>query len=140
MTSGDLVVSVRSVGSVPSGFVHPIEAIRYLRHDHGRDQCEIELQDHSHSTFPLHLFTADELRMCFEPHFYVEELRGLDLFHTRFAPDIRWNPSHLRTDQRLCDQLAELEEMYATRPEFADRATHILLVAGRWPAKTNDAA
>jgi SAM-dependent methyltransferase len=139
VTSGHLVVAVRSVGSVPSGFVYPIEAIRYLRHDHDRNQCEIELQDRSRATFPLHLFTAAELRTFFAQHLLVEDVRGLDLFYTRFAPDIRWSPSHLRDDKRLCDQLAELEESYATRPDFVDRATHIMLVAKSLSATTNDA-
>jgi len=129
VTSGHLVVSVRSIGSVPSGFVHPIEAIRYLRHDHSRDQCEIELQDRSRATFPMHLFTVAELRKCFAQDFIVENVRGLDLFHTRFAPDARWSPPDLQADKGLCDELAELEETYAANPEFMDRATHLTLVA-----------
>ena len=129
VTSGDLVVSVRSIGSVPSGFVHPIEAIRYLRHDHSRDECEIELEDRSRAIFSLHLFTATELQNYFAPDFVVEDVRGLDLFHTRFAPDARWSPPDLQADKRLCDQLAELEQLYALRPEFIDRATHLMLVA-----------
>lgn len=129
VTSGELVVSVRAIGSMPSGFVHPIEAIRYLRHDHGSDRCEIELQDHSRAIFTLHLFTAAELRSCFASDFVVEDVRGLDLFHTRFAPDTRWCPPDLQADKGLCDQLAELEQRYAMRPEFIDRATHLILVA-----------
>jgi len=131
VTSGHLVVSVRSIGSVPSGFVHPIESIRYLRHDHSRDQCEIELQDRSRAIFSMHLFAAAELRECFAQGFVVEDLRGLDLFHTRFAPDARWSPPGLHADKGLCDQLAELEEIYAVKPEFINRATHLMLVGRR---------
>lgn len=139
VTSGHLIVSVRSIGSVPSGFVYPIESIRYLQHDHSRDQCEIELQDRSRTTFSMHLFTAAELRKCFAQDFFVEDVRGLDLFHTRFARDSRWSPPDLRADKGLCDELAELEDIYATKPEFVDRAMHIVLVAASLGGKRNSA-
>lgn len=128
-TSGHLVVAVRSIGSTPSAFAYPIETIRFLQHNHSRDQCEVEFQDRSRAKFSLHLFTASELRKCFAPNFVVEDVRGLDLFHTRFAPDTRWSPPYLRTDKRLCEELALLEEKYAIKSEFVDRATHIMLVA-----------
>ena len=43
----------------------------------------------------FHLFTASELRSWFAESFHIDELRGLDVFHNRFAPDPRWNPSAL---------------------------------------------
>lgn len=128
VTSGHLVVSVRSIGSMPSAFVCPMETVRYLRRDHDLDQCEIELRDHSRATFLLHLFDEAELRACFAQYFVVEDLRGLDLFHSRFAPDDRWSPPRLRADVGLAKELAMLEEMFATRPGFIDRAMHIMLV------------
>lgn len=140
VTSGHLVISVRSIGSLPSGFVGPIEAVRYLQHDHDRDLCEIELQDRSRATFSLHLFTAAELRRCFAQDFIVEDVRGLDLFHTRFTPDTRWSPSRWRADKHFCDELAELEELYVTRSEFVDWAMHIMLVASGLSAQRNDVA
>lgn len=139
VTAGHLIVSARAIGSVPSGFVYPIESIRHLRHDHDRDQCEIELQDRSRARFSMHLFTAAELKECFARDFYVEDVTGLDLFHTRFSPDSRWNPSSLRAEQSLCDELAQLEKIYATKPEFVDRATHIMLVAATPSAKHRNA-
>jgi hypothetical protein len=39
-----------------------------------------------------------ELRSYFLAHFDIEDLRGLDLFHNRFAPDPRWNPASLAVD------------------------------------------
>jgi hypothetical protein len=35
----------------------------------------------------FHLFTADELLRCFAEQFAVEDLCGLDIFHSRFSPD-----------------------------------------------------
>jgi hypothetical protein len=69
------------------------------------------------------------LRGYFESRFDIEDLRGLDLFHSRFMPDPRWNPECLRVDSQLSDELVRLEEAYATSPEFMDRAAHLLLVA-----------
>src|ERR1700682_6308070 len=37
-------------------------------------------------------YTQVELRNYFASNFDIEDLRGLDLFHSRFAADPRWNP------------------------------------------------
>jgi hypothetical protein len=82
----------------------------------------------------FHLFAASELRSYFADHFDIEDLRGVDLFHNRFAPDPRWNPASLAVDNQLYDELERLEETYATSSRFMERATHLLLVARRRPA------
>jgi hypothetical protein len=71
------------------------------------------------------------LRSYFADQFDIEDLRGLDLFHNRFAPDSRWNSASLAVDDRFCNVLARLEETYAKRSEFMERATHLLLIARR---------
>jgi SAM-dependent methyltransferase len=129
VTSGHFVTAVRSIGSTPTAFVHPIKMVRYLRHDHDRNECEIELRDGTRRTFSFHLFTAAELLGYFAPHFSIEEVRGLDLFHSRFEFDPRWSPPSLQSDNRIADELARLEEKYAAKSEFVDRAAHIMLVA-----------
>jgi hypothetical protein len=58
-------------------------------------------------------------------------LRGLDLFHSRFAPDPRWNPASLAADNQFSNELERLEETYAASSGFMERATHLLLVARR---------
>ena len=131
VTSGHFITTVRPVGSTPTGFVDSIEKVRRLKQDQARGRCEIEFGDGRRSAFDFHLFTAAELRGCFADHFAIEDLRGLDLFHTRFTPDPRWNPPSMRDDRRLGDELAELERDYATSPRFMDRAAHLLLVARR---------
>jgi len=79
----------------------------------------------------FHLFTASELRSYFVELFDIEEVRGVDLFHNRFAPDPRWNTPSLAIDDKFSDELEQLEESYATRPGFIERATHLQLVASR---------
>jgi hypothetical protein len=44
-------------------------------------------------------------------------------------PDSRWNPASSPADGQLADELERLEEAHASRQEFMDRATHLLLVA-----------
>jgi SAM-dependent methyltransferase len=134
VTSGYFITTVRSIGSTPTAFVHSIEMALHLKQDHARDKCEIELRDGRRIALDFHLFTASELASYFAGHFDIEDVRGLDLFHSRFAPDARWNPECLGIDGQLSDELTRLEEAYATNPKLIDRATHLLLVArGGWP-------
>jgi hypothetical protein len=88
----------------------------------GVERCEVEMSDGRHIVFNSHLFAAAELRELAARRFDVDLVRGLDLFHGRFAPDRRWNPAGLRTDPRLYDELDRLEEMYCDDPCFMDRA------------------
>jgi len=130
VTSGCFIATVRSVGSTPTILVDSIEKARHFRHDNRRDQFAIELCNGRHIELSFHLFTVSELRSYFAGLFDIEDLRGLDVFHNRFAPDPRWNPD-LALDHQFCDELDRLEEAYATRSGFAERAAHLLLVARR---------
>ena len=129
VTSGYFITTVRPIGSTPTAFVDSIENVRRLKQNHVRDRCEIDLSDGRHIAFSFHQFTAVELLDYFAGGFDIEDLRGLDLFHSRFMPDPRWNPICRSGDNRLADELARLENAYATSSEFMDRAAHLLLVA-----------
>lgn len=129
VTTGHFISTVRPTGSPPTAFVDSIEKVYYLKQDHARNQCEIVLGDGRRIAFSFHLFTAVELRGHFMPHFDIEDLRGLDLFHTRFTSDQRWNPSCTASDTQFPDDLVRLEETHARSPHFVDRAVHLLLVA-----------
>ena len=135
VTSGHFITTVRPIGSTPTAFVDSLEKVRRLKQDHAQNRCEIDLSDGRRIAFSFHLFTAVELRSYFADCFDIEDLRGLDLFHSRFMPDPRWNPVCSPSDSSLGDELVRLEEAYATRPDFIDRAAHLLLVArSRQPA------
>jgi SAM-dependent methyltransferase len=129
VTSGYFITTVRPIGSTPTAFVEPVEKVRGLKQDHVRDRCEIDLSDGRHMAFGFHLFTAAELRNHFASCLDIEDLRGLDLFHSRFMPDPRWNPLSPPCAGQLADELERLEKGYATNKEFMDRAAHLLLVA-----------
>ena len=75
--------------AAPTISVDSIEKARHFNHDSYRDRCEIELCNGRHIELNFHHVTASELRSCFVDHFDIEDWRGLDLFHNRFAPDPR---------------------------------------------------
>ena len=84
-----------------------------------------------HIGFTSHLFTSTELDGLFRPHLTQAELFGLDVFHSRFATDRRWNPPGFEGETEFASDLELLERRYACHPYFIDRAAHILLVGGR---------
>jgi SAM-dependent methyltransferase len=137
VTRGCFITTVRSIGSTPTAFVDSIDRARHFKLDHHLDRCEVEFSNGCRIAVRFHLFTAHELGDLFRPHFAIEDLRGLDIFHNRFVPDGRWNPTPMGPDEKLMQQLAQLEEAYATDPGFMERATHLLLVGRREPTSEN---
>jgi SAM-dependent methyltransferase len=131
VTSGRFITTVRSVGSIPTALAETVGSTRWITHDSTQDVCEIEFADGRRSRFPFHLFSASELRACFDGAFDIELIRGLDLFHSRFAIDPRWNPTDLPFGRRFYRELSRLEEDYAMDPQYVDHANHILLVGRR---------
>lgn len=134
VTRGQFITTVRTVGSVPTAFIGSLDHARGFLQDNRQDRFEVELLDGQHLSFPSHLFGAEELRTLMEPRFTIDSLRGLDLFHSRFSPDPRWNPEELPGGDQLVRELARLEARFATHPAFIDRATHLLLIGRPKPA------
>jgi hypothetical protein len=129
VTRGHFVSTVRAIGSAPTIYVEGVDQARQFRQDHQSGRVFVEMRDGRRIAFDSHLFGAAELRRLAEHHFDVEGLRGLDLFHGRFAPDPRWNPATLKDSDGFRSELARLEERYGADPAFIDHATHLLLVA-----------
>lgn len=135
VTRGCFVTTVRAIGSTPTVFVDSVENARSYSFDHDKDQCQIELSNGRRLALSAHLFSSRELRRLVDRSFDIEDLCGLDIFHSRFAPDSRWNPVRALVDRPLERKLARLEETYARSPAFMDRASHLLLVGRRRGAK-----
>lgn len=132
VTRGFFVTTVRPVGSPPSVFVDSVENAHSFARDNLHDRCKVELYDGRCFTMNIHLFTAEELKGYFASDFEIEVLRGLDLFHSRFALDPRWNPPiPALTDREFDGELSRIEEAYATSPRFIEHSAHLLLVAHR---------
>jgi SAM-dependent methyltransferase len=132
VTAGTLIVTVRSVGSLPSIYVEALDRARAFHQDNDADRLEIDLVDGRHIGFSSHLFCAAELRAIFAPHARIAELSGIDLFHSRFAPNRHWNPAII-PGAGFDAALERLERVHAHDPAFIDRAAHILLVGAVVP-------
>jgi SAM-dependent methyltransferase len=138
VTRGFFVATVRPIGSPPSVFVDTVENAQQFRQDNVHDRCRVELFDGRCFTMNIHLFSASELRGFFSGDFEIETLRGLDLFHSRFALDPRWNPSiPALEDDQFDGELSRIEEAYAASPRFIEHAAHLLLVAHRPAARAS---
>jgi SAM-dependent methyltransferase len=133
VTSGELVATVRSVGSMPSALVDSVANLRRLTHDHAHDCCRVEFNDGRRVSFNFHLFAAAELRGYFAGKLDIATLEGLDLFHSRFALDPNWNPLGSAADTPLIGRLEQLERAYANDPALIDHANHLLLVGRKRP-------
>ena len=128
VTDGDLIVTVRTIGSQPSIYVAGMDAAKSFHQDNERDRLDIDLDDGRHIGFNSHLFASSELRAMFAESFDEIELAGLDLFHGRFASDPHWNPA-LQPGDAFREGLERLEHLCAHDPVFIDRAAHALLHA-----------
>ncbi len=131
VTGGHLLVTVRAAGSLPTIYVDGIEQAARFRQDNQQDRMEVDLADGRHLSFRSHLFRSAELGALFAPRLGRFSLHGLDLFHSRFAADPRWNPAWLSADAAFKDRLEKLELSCADDPTFLDRAAHILLDGSR---------
>jgi len=138
VTRGFFVATVRPIGSPPSVFVDTVENAQQFRQDNILDRCRVELCDGRCFTMNIHLFSASELRGYFAHDFEIETLRGLDLFHSRFALDPRWNPLvPALADDQFDSELSRIEDAYGASPRFMEHAAHLLLVAHR-PVATSE--
>ena len=135
VTRGHFVSTVRSIGSTPTVFIDSLEKVRHLNLDHARDRCDIEFLDGRRLSLRFHLFTANELKTCLSEFFETEDLCGLDLFHTRFSPDRRWNPSGDELSRPVEADLEKLEESYMRHEQLMDRATHLVFVGRAHPRR-----
>jgi SAM-dependent methyltransferase len=126
---GYFLATVRTIGSTPTVYVDDVcSAVRFYQ-DNRNDRLDVEFSDGRRTSFQSHLFSRDEFKRLAAASFTIEDIRGLDLFHGRFANDPRWNPPEHQTTSRVSQELSQLEERYCRDPGFIDRAAHLLLVA-----------
>src|SRR6201996_5886423 len=136
VTRGFFIATVRPIGSPPSVFVDVLGNAQSFVQDNLHDCCKVVLFDGRCFVMNIHLFSADELKGYFAGDFEIETLRGLALFHSRFALDPRWNPPiPALTDDAFDGELSRIEETYAASPQFIEHAAHLLLVAPRPPER-----
>lgn len=129
VTGGWFIATVRATGSTPTIYIDSLQAARGFRQDNHFDRMDVELANGRHISFASHLFFSAELSGLASGYFAIEDLRGLDLFHLRFALDARFNPAERVRADGLLPELNRLEDACCRHPGMIDFATHLLLVA-----------
>jgi SAM-dependent methyltransferase len=129
VTAGYFITSVRSIGSTPTVYVDDLSSAVRFYQDNRLNRLDVEFANGRRGSFGSHLFSRAELALLAKPGFEVEDLRGLDLFHGRFASDPRWNPPSSALPARLTQELDRLEDRYCRDPGFVNHATHLLMAA-----------
>lgn len=129
LTDGYFVATVRAVGSQPTVYVDELSAAVRFYQDNQIHRLDVEFVSGRRASFQSHLFSRAELTKLVSSGLEVEDIRGLDLFHGRFANDPRWNPKSATPLGRLSQELQRLEEHYCRDPGFIDHAAHLLVVA-----------
>lgn len=128
-TRGYFIATVRAVGSTPTVYVDDVCSALRFHQDNRINRLDVVFANGRRASFQSHLFSRAELTRLAGGFFEVEDIRGLDLFHGRFAGDSRWNPPLAAPLARLTQELARLEDRYCCDPGFVDHATHLLLAA-----------
>jgi SAM-dependent methyltransferase len=128
VTGNSLFVTVNTVGGRPENYVDFATDVAEFQRYENDDVVGVYMMDRQHLEFPSHRFSSIELLALFKDHLAGTTVVGIDMFHTRFAPDARWNPSAVAFQQDFELDLSELEYRYASDPRFINRAAHILLI------------
>ncbi len=127
VTRGWFVASVRAAGSTPSIFIDSVEKRPHLPPGQRRGPLRHRAERRSARGDRLPPVRGAGVAPAGRRSLPDRGHARLDIFHGRFAPDPRWNPQSICADE-IEPALLSLEEAYARRPAFIDRAAHLLLV------------
>ena len=132
-----VIATVRAVGSPPSACIIGMEQVREYRHYASRGQLALVLKDGSEHQLPFNMYSAHALEAFFAPHANIVDIRAMDLFVSRFAPDENWTASligSLPERPAVMQKLKEMEDNLCRLPGWIDHGTHILIVVQPRPA------
>lgn len=134
-----VIATMRAVGSPASACIIGMEQVREYRNDPSCGQLSLVLKDGSQHRLPFNMYSAQAIEAFFAAHASIVDIRALDLFVSRFAPDENWNASLLAgMPDRLAvvQRLKEMEDTLCRLPGWVDHGTHILVVVQ--PKSTKD--
>ena len=132
VASHRVIATPRALASPPTACIIGTEAVREFHEDCGRGQLALVLKDGTRHVLTFNLYGAETLRALFAPHATVLDLRAVDLFLSRFAPDANWTANlvdRLAGRQEVMLRLKELEEPLCRLSGWVDHGTHVLIVA-----------
>ncbi|HET6925548.1 MAG TPA: hypothetical protein VFI48_01650 [Hyphomicrobiaceae bacterium] len=132
-----VIATVRALAGPPTGCIIGLEQLRDDREDCSRGLLTLVLKDGSAHRLTFNLFPAKTLKTLFATRAGVVDLRAVDLFLSRFAPDAKWNSTLVNAlpgREDVMGKLKEIEEQLCRQPGWVDHGTHILIVAEPKPA------
>jgi SAM-dependent methyltransferase len=142
-----VIATVRALGSSASACIIGTEQVQEYRHDPERGQLALVLKDGTQHRLSFNVYSAEALSALFAPHAEIVDVRAIDLFLSRFAPDEKWTASlvnELPARPAMLEKLKELEDVLCRSPGWIDHGTHVLVIVepkraheARWP-KTPD--
>lgn len=127
-----VIATVRSLASPPTACIIGIEQVREYHQNCTVGELKLVLKDGTEHLLTFNLFSAETLRALFAPFAEVVDLRAIDLFLSRFAPDANWTAkllNGLTGREEVIRKLKELEEALCRQPGWIDHGTHVLIVA-----------
>ena len=132
VASHRVIATPRALASPPTACIVGTEDVRELSEDCGRGQLVLVLKDGTSHMLTFNFYGAETLRALFEPHATIVDLRAVDLFLSRFAPNANWTGNlvnRLAGRQEVVRRLKELEEPLCRLPGWIDHGTHVLIIA-----------
>jgi SAM-dependent methyltransferase len=127
-----VIATVRALASPPTGCIIGTEQVREYHQDCDRGELKLVLKDGSEHRLIFNLYSAEMLKRVFSPHAAIVDLRAIDLFLNRFAPDANWT-AHLVDGlpgrEEVIRRLKEIEEPLCRLPGWVDHGTHVLIIA-----------
>ena len=127
-----VIATVRALASPPTGCIIGSEQVREYHQDCGRGELNLVLKDGTEHLLTFNLYSAETLKALFAPHATVVDVRAIDLFLSRFAPDANWTANLVNTlpgRQEVIRKLQETEEALCRQAGWVDHGTHVLIVA-----------
>jgi SAM-dependent methyltransferase len=127
-----VVVTLRALAGPPTGCIVGLEELRDYREDCRLGRLVLQLKDGSEHALTFNLYSADTLKRLFARHASIVDIRAVDLFVSRFAPDARWTGilvDELPGRQEVVHWLKEIEEPLCRLRGWIDHGTHVLIVA-----------
>lgn len=132
VSSHRVIVSVRSLASPPTGCIIGTEQVREYHQDCDRGELKILLKDGTEHRLTFNLYSAETLKALFAAHSRVVDVRAIDLFLSRFAPDANRTAqavNGLPGRSEVMRKLKKIEEPLCRLPGWVDHGTHILVIA-----------